>query len=163
VLKIKYVIFGALLYAFWLFLTNSMEIASLSAGVIVVLFVLWFNRSLLIEASETSFFNVFGLWRLLVFIIVLLKEIVLANIQVAKIVLNPKMPIQPTFFYYPMKLKKAMNKLVYANAITLTPGTLTIDVEEEGFIIHALTNEAREGLPGSMLEKHAYRLEDDHA
>jgi multicomponent Na+:H+ antiporter subunit E len=162
VLKIKYVLFGALLYAFWLFLTVSLELASLSAGLVVVLFVLWFNRALLIEAHESSFFHWRGVFNFFVFVLVLLKEIVVANIQVAKIVLNPKMPIQPTFFYYPVKLKKAMNKVIYANAITLTPGTLTIDVEEDGFIIHALTDDAREGLPGSALEKYANTLEDGH-
>jgi multicomponent Na+:H+ antiporter subunit E len=162
VLKIKYVLFGALLYAFWLFLTISLEVASLSAGLMVVLFVLWFNRSLLIEVHESSFFQLRGFTSFFVFVVVLLKEIVIANIQVAKIVLNPKMPIQPTFFYYPVKLKKAMNKVIFANAITLTPGTLTIDVEEDGFIIHALTDEAREGLPGSVLEKYANKLENEN-
>ncbi len=159
-LKIKYVLFGALLYAFWLFLTISLEVASLSAGLMVVLFVLWFNRSLLIEPHETSLFHWRGILNFFVFGMVLLKEIVVANIQVAKIVLNPKMPIQPAFFYYPVQLKKAMSKVIFANAITLTPGTLTIDLEEKGFIIHALTDDAREGLPGSVLEKYANLLED---
>lgn len=153
---------GLILFIFWLFLTFTLDLISFVVGVVVVLGVLWFNRDLIIEPSEADFYSLKGVYKLIRFSIVLIKEIIIANIQVAKIVLDPKMPIQPSFFEYPIKLKKPMNQVIYANAITLTPGTLTVDVKDDVFIIHALTNDARFGLPNSSLEKAAYTLEDIH-
>jgi len=153
---------GLTLFLFWLFLTFTLDLISFVVGIIVVVGVLWFNRDLMIDSSEADFYSLKGAYKLIRFFIILIKEIIIANIQVAKIVLDPKMPIQPSFFEYPMKLKKSMNQVIYANAITLTPGTLTVDMNEDVFIIHALTDDARLGLPNSTLEKAAYTLEDLH-
>lgn len=156
----KSLVMAGMLFAFWLFLTFSLDVASILAGLVVVLAVLWFNRKLILTEAEMDFYTLAGIGRFLRFLGVLIYEIILANLQVAKIVLDPKMPIQPSFFHYPMKLKKPMHQVLYANAITLTPGTLTVDVIADGFIIHALTDEAKAGLPGSRLERFAHRLED---
>lgn len=158
----KFIWIGILLFGFWMLLTYTTDVFSFFIGLIVVGFVLWFNRDLLLIETETDLYTFRGIIRLIRFFIVLLREIVIANIQVAKIVLNPKMPIQPSFFKYPIKLKKPLNQVIYANGITLTPGTLTIDVQEDYFIIHALTDSAKNGLFDSDLEKAANQLEDYH-
>lgn len=158
----KFIWMGILLFGFWMLLTYTFDMFSFFIGLIVVSFVLWFNRDLLLIESETDLYSFKGIIRLIRFFMVLLKEIVVANIQVAKIVLDPRMPIQPSFFKYPIKLKKPLNQVIYANGITLTPGTLTIDVQEDYFIIHALTDSAKNGLNGSDLEKAANQLEDYH-
>lgn len=151
---------GLLLFSFWLLLTVTYNVISLMIGIGVVLIVLWFNRDLLINEHESDFYSIKSIIRLIQFLFVLVKEIIIANIQVAKIVLDQKMPIQSSFFHYPIQLKKPMNQVIYANAITLTPGTLTVDTKDDYFIIHALTDDAKNGLSGSALEKAANRLED---
>lgn len=153
---------GLLLFSFWLLLTYTFDLFSIIVGFVVVLMVLWFNRSLLINEHESDLYSVKSSFQLIKFLFVLVKEIIIANIQVAKIVLDPKMPIQASFFHYPIKLKKPMNQVIYANAITLTPGTLTVDTKDDYFVIHALTDSARDGLYGSDFEKAANQLEDNH-
>lgn len=73
---------------------------------------------------------------LFVYIPVFLYKLVLANLDIAYRVLNPKLPINPKIVKVPTSLKSDFLKLVLANSITLTPGTLTLDVEEDGLLIH---------------------------
>lgn len=153
---------GLLLFSFWLLLTYTFDLFSIIVGIVVILMVLWFNKDLIINENESDLYSIKAVYRLIKFLFVLIKEIIIANIQVAKIVLDPKMPIQASFFHYPIQLKKPMNQVIYANAITLTPGTLTVDTKDDYFVIHALTDSAKDGLFGSALEKAANQLEDNH-
>jgi len=51
-------------------------------------------------------------------------------------VLSPKMPINPQIVKVPTALKSDFSKLILANSITLTPGTLSLDVEDDGVLVH---------------------------
>ncbi len=81
-------------------------------------------------------------YRLLLFIVwylpVFIWKLILANIDVAKRVLNPKLPLNPGFVKVPTKLKDDFAKLMLANSITLTPGTLSIDASEDAIYIHTV-------------------------
>ncbi len=63
-------------------------------------------------------------------------KLIQANISLAKIVLDPKLPIRPGFVKIRTGLGKDVSKLILANSITLTPGTLTVDVDEDELLIH---------------------------
>jgi multicomponent Na+:H+ antiporter subunit E len=81
-------------------------------------------------------------YRLLLFIVwylpVFIWKLILANIDVAKRVLNPKLPLNPGFVKVPTKLKGDFAKLMLANSITLTPGTLSIDASDDAIYIHTV-------------------------
>jgi len=81
--------------------------------------------------------GVAGVFRFIfVFIPVFLYKLILANLDIAYRVLSPRLPINPKIVKVPTQLKGDFQKLVLANAITLTPGTLTLDVEDDGLLIH---------------------------
>jgi len=81
----------------------------------------------------------------------LVWQIVIANIDVARIILNPKLPISPRLISVPANQKTVVGQVMYANSITLTPGTITLDVRENQILVHALTQEAADGvLSGDM-------------
>lgn len=63
-------------------------------------------------------------------------KLIQSNISLAKIVLNPKLPIKPGFVTIKTGLDSDLSKLILANSITLTPGTLSIDVNEDEVLIH---------------------------
>ncbi|ACR80741.1 MULTISPECIES: Na+/H+ antiporter subunit E [Kosmotoga] len=63
-------------------------------------------------------------------------EMIKANLDVARRVLNPKLPINPAIVKIPTNLKGDFSKLTLANSITLTPGTLTVDMDEENLYVH---------------------------
>ena len=68
-----------------------------------------------------------------------IREIVKANVRIALIVLNPKLPISPEIKRGKTKLSTPHGKLLLASSITLTPGTLTVDVERDEFQIHCVS------------------------
>lgn len=130
-----------ILMVFWLLLTWSLHRQSLMFGLAVCIFVVWFCRDMLIFEEERPRIAPKNLFRLIKFSFSLVIEIIKANIQVALIVLNPKMPISPTLVEFKTNIKNDLTKVVLANSITLTPGTLTIDLEKDVYLIHCLTRE----------------------
>lgn len=70
------------------------------------------------------------------YIPILIIELIKANLDVAKRVLNPNLPINPGIVKVPTKVKSDLGKLTLANSITLTPGTISIDADEENVYIH---------------------------
>jgi len=81
----------------------------------------------------------------------LLKEIVLANIDVARRILDPGLPIRPTIVWVRASQKGDLGRVIYANSITLTPGTVSIDMVGDQIAVHALSYEgAAEDMAGDM-------------
>ena len=69
------------------------------------------------------------------------KEIVKANVQVVKAVLSPDMEISPTMVKVPSNPKTEIGKTMFGNSITLTPGTVTVEMSEDEILVHALLTE----------------------
>ncbi|MBN2658031.1 MAG: Na+/H+ antiporter subunit E [Spirochaetales bacterium] len=72
----------------------------------------------------------------LIFLLVFVKAVILSNLDVAFRVLKPSLPINPGIVRVKTKLKSRLGRLFLANAITLTPGTITVEAEGEDFYIH---------------------------
>jgi multicomponent Na+:H+ antiporter subunit E len=148
------------MFIFWLILIPRYTIENIIAGLLVCWGVIWFSADLLIEEDQASIYSRKGIKLYFRYVVNLIIEIVKANIDVAKIVLSKNMDIQPHFFKVPLRVKKDLNKVIYANAITLTPGTLSVDMEQDYILVHALTNAAANGIEGSVLEKGIIELEE---
>jgi multicomponent Na+:H+ antiporter subunit E len=145
---------------FWLILIPSYTIENIVAGLLVCLGALWFSSELLIDEEQASIYSKKGILLYVRYVYHLIIEIVKANIDVAKIVLSKNMDIQPHFFKVPLNIKKDLNKVIYANAITLTPGTLSVDIKDDYILVHALTSAAANGIEGSVLELGINELEE---
>ena len=145
---------------FWVILIPRYTIENILAGLLVCLGVLWFCSEMLIQENQASIYSYKGIILFLKYIYRLVIEIVKANIDVARIVLSKNMDIQPHFFKVPLHIKKDLNKVIYANAITLTPGTLSVDIDEQFLLVHALTHTAANGIEGSILEQGIIELEE---
>ena len=85
----------------------------------------------------------------------LLYQIALANIDVARRVWNPELPISPCMIDVPHRLRSGYGIATYANSITLTPGTVTVEAPGDApFVVHALTREAgQDVLAGDMHDR----------
>ncbi len=103
------------------------------------------------------------LFRLIPFLIgyfwVLIKEIVKANVCVLKIILSPELQPEPALVYFDTKLKSGVARMMLANSITLTPGTITVSVEKQRFCVHCLDRELAEGMEESVFVKLLERME----
>ena len=134
-----------ILFAFWLILSGHFDakyisIGVLSAGLVTFLTNDLFHSALSYgERVETKTRLVFlQLWRFLAYLPWLLSRIIMANIQVAYLVLHPKMPIEPVLFLFQTKMRKGIAQVTLAHSITLTPGTVTVNLENGKYIIHTL-------------------------
>lgn len=86
-------------------------------------------------------------------------EIVKSNIDVAKRIWQPKMPISPTIVTVDASQKTALGLVIHANSITLTPGTLSIDVEPGLIEVHTLSTESIADLEGGEMDRRVSKLE----
>ncbi len=121
-----------LLFIVWIGLTNSLNIQELIVGAVVAFTVARFftpNRELHLRKLALKYIK---------FIPIFLKNLVQSNIAVAKIVLNPKLPINTGIVKLQTSLKDDYDKLILANAITLTPGTITVELRDKELFIHIL-------------------------
>ena len=93
----------------------------------------------------------------------LFKEIILSNLAVAKVILSPKLPIHPRILRVAASQKTHVGQVIYANSITLTPGTVTLDVRHGNFLVHALTTDSTEGLLSGEMDRRVTHLEANAA
>ena len=88
----------------------------------------------------------------------LLVEIVKSSIDVARLVLSPSMPISPTVLELKSEGLNDAGKVILGNSITLSPGTVTIDLHKDTFLIHCLTKESAQGLQDQEAQRRVKRL-----
>lgn len=85
------------------------------------------------------------------YIAILLWEIVKANFAVIHLILSAKLEPEPVLFRFRKPLKMDTHKVLLANSITLTPGTITVDVnEKDEYLVHALDKDLAEGIEDSV-------------
>ncbi len=89
----------------------------------------------------------------------LAKEIVLSNLSVARVILTPSLPIHPRIVSVSASQKTDVAQVIYANSITLTPGTVTLDVRDGNLLVHALTSDSAEGLLSGEMDRRVAALE----
>ena len=124
-----------ILFLIWLALTSSFHWQEVAVGAFLSLVLaLILNKNYMALGLPSLSLKKIGFS--VVYIIVLFKEIVVANFDVAYRVLHPKMPIQPGIVVIKTELKQDIAKLILANSITLTPGTFTLDIQGDRLLIH---------------------------
>lgn len=89
----------------------------------------------------------------------LAKEIARSGWQVTRIILDPRLPVSPALVRFKPSQRSTVGLVTHANSITLTPGTVTVEADHDGFLVHALTREAAEGLEGSEMDRRVCRFE----
>ncbi|WP_132058464.1 monovalent cation/H+ antiporter subunit E [Halorussus amylolyticus] len=140
-------------FGFYLLIGGSLSTFDLATGALSGLIV----ASLLWRISLSGFANVPRLLariaRMAVYAPFLLWEIAKANLQIAYVVLHPDLPIDPEMVEFDAAVWSELPATVLANSITLTPGTLTVDVSRRHFTVHALTTDTRDDLLGGTLER----------
>jgi len=147
----QYVILSLVLYAFWLVLSGLFKTKFLVIGLITALVTAHLTRPLLRLPSTARPGECFvaldiPYLKLFAYVPWLLWEIAKANIDVVKLVLDPKMPIDPEVVRFKMPMENPLAHVILANSITLTPGTVTMDLEDGVYYIHAITDNAAASL-----------------
>ncbi len=160
--KIKrFILLYILLLSFWLLLSTYLDWFHLTFGLISTLLVSLFTYDM-VFVNEDRGNNFKKLIRFISYLPWLLYQIVLSNVDVAKRVLDPKMPIDPVMITFDSGLKTDLSRTILANSITLTPGTVTVDIDDNTFVIHALAKKLGDDLlEGAMEKKVAHVFMED--
>ena len=129
----------ATLFGLWLLLSGFFEPFFLFLGVVCCALVTVIAQRMDVVDAEGQPVHI--TWRFLTYLPWLAWQIVLANIDVARRVLSPARPIEPVLKWVPASQRSDLGAVIYANSITLTPGTVSTSVEPGRIQVHALSGE----------------------
>ncbi len=152
-MKARTLVLAAGLFGFWFALNPKLSVVNLALGALLCALVAPATEYLLADHLASIRLTPGQLLRLALYFPFLVWEIVKANVDVAERVLDPGLPISPVIIKFRFLLKDDLPTVTLANSITLTPGTLTVDVRDDEFTIHCLAEEFAEGIFAETLQK----------
>lgn len=94
------------------------------------------------------------------YFLVLIWEVIKANIAVMKLIFTPKVEVKPKLVYFKVDLQTGLGKLFLANSITLTPGTITADIVGDEYCVHALDEDFSGGMDDSTFVRQLRKMEE---
>lgn len=147
-----------ILIGIWLLWSGHYTPLLISLGVLSVLITIAVSRRMHIVDDEAVPLGLRPL-RTLRYLVWLVIEIAKCNVDVARRILDPKLPISPTLIEVQTGQKDDVGRVLYANSITLTPGTISVETRGGVIVVHALTAEAAEGLLTGDMDRRVTRLE----
>jgi multicomponent Na+:H+ antiporter subunit E len=152
-----------LIFAVWLILNGKVTIEICCFGLVISAALFYFMCRFMGYSMKKELL----IWRLLPLMVqyfgVLVAEIVKANLVVLKIVLNPLVQPEPALVYFDTELRSELAKVMLANSITLTPGTITVSVEDNHYCVHCLDRELGEGIEHSVFVELLEKIEEEEA
>lgn len=148
---------SALLVIIWLLLVNSLAPGQLLLGTLLAILIPLFTNAFWTDRPQQV-----RLWRLARFGLRVILDIVVANVQVAILILGPTRNLQPAFIHYPLELRSEFAITLLANTISLTPGTVTanVDADAKGLLIHALDVDDQEAMLSHIRERYEKPLKE---
>ncbi|RDH86018.1 MAG: cation transporter [endosymbiont of Galathealinum brachiosum] len=146
------------LAAFWLLISGHNTALMLSLGAVSIAFVLYIAHRMDILDHESQPLHL--TLKLPGFYAWLTKEIILANILVVKHIWLGKKTISPTMTTIKVNQQTDIGKVIYANSITLTPGTVSVTLNGDQIIVHALLRESIIDLQAGEMDRRVTELEN---
>ena len=146
-----------LLFAFWLLLSGHYDFWFIGLGFISSASAVFLARRMgIVDAEGLPLDLVPGLLRYAPW---LFGTVIRANFDVARRILHPRLPITPMVIRGPAEQRTAPGRVSYANSITLTPGTISLEVSDDEIEVHALSVDAAEDLQSGEMGRRVVALE----
>ncbi len=149
-----------LYFMLWVIFNGRLTLEIATFGLIIAGIVLWFTCRYMGYSLKAER-KLYGRVLLFVkYVALLVKEIIKANFSVIHLILTQKEEVQPVLVTFHTDLKTPVGKAFLANAITLTPGTITVTLEEDEYMVHCLDEDLTEGINDSTFQEYIRRLEE---
>ncbi|NGX15112.1 Na+/H+ antiporter subunit E [Wenzhouxiangella sp. XN24] len=153
---------STVIFAFWLVISASLSPADLLLGAALSLLLgAWSARFL--WAGQVPRITARQWLALLRTLPVFSAAVFMSALHVVRIVADPRLPISPRLVICRSRLRRPVSRVAFANAVTLTPGTLTVDVEDGVFLVHCLDEACAQRLQDGALEKRIARIFEPEA
>lgn len=150
---------AALLFGLWVLLSGKLEAFHLGVGVLTVMFVVW--QMGVLPPMDAGDNHRLRYHRFVPYAFWLLWEMLLSALYVARVVISPRRHLDPQMVEFHSDQPSLLSAVILANSITLTPGTLTIDLTDNRFVVHALTTKTARGLLEGDMPQRVARLFSD--
>ncbi len=154
-LRITFILSFLILFILWIVLSGRFDGFHITLGLISSAIVAAISGDLMFTSRQPR--GIFSLWlRMIAYVPWLMYQIFLANVHVMYLVFHPKMTelINPKIIEFESRLKGDYARTAFANSITLTPGTITVNVTVLGrFSVHCIDDQSGLSLPGGMEER----------
>ena len=147
------------LFIFWLLLSGIYQPLIIAFGIASSLLVAWIAHRM--DVIDHEGFPIHLGAKAVSYWPWLIWEIIKANIDVAAIIIKPKLPITPTMFNSPASQKTEVGQVTYANSITLTPGTISVGVADGIVEVHALTSQSADDVITGRMDQRVSQMEGD--
>jgi len=141
------------LFAVWLVLSGRYDLFHVITGFVVACGVAWLNTGF-----AHSAFHQFPWVRAVVYIPWLFLRVVQSSLHLTKLILSPSLPIRPKLISYRSHLQHQGAIVVLGNSVTLTPGTITVEVKGSNLLVHAIDEAAGEDLTSGRMEEKIARV-----
>lgn len=141
-------LYALVLFALWLLLSESLNPLHVVTGLAAALVIVTLNT----RAPASSPYRVRG-WRAALYVPWLLSRILLSGLHLSYLILHPRMPIQPRLFRHPTALGHEAGIVLLSNSITLTPGTITVEADDDSVLVHAMDGTSAEDVVSDRLER----------
>jgi multicomponent Na+:H+ antiporter subunit E len=140
------------LFGFWLLLSASYDIAHLIVGALIASVVMWLNPAGAPWARKMSWLALLG------YLPWLTGRILKSGFHVSRLILAPSLPIAPRLIHHQTDLKSDGELVVLGNSITLTPGTITVEVAPGELVVHAIDEASSSDLTDGVLDAKVARM-----
>lgn len=151
-----------LLYFFlWVIFNGNFTLEICLLGIVIAGAVFAFTCKFMDYSIEKEKKNLKNIGKFLRYVCVLIREIVKANFAVIPMILSEREEIEPTLVSFRTDLKTPSARAFLANAITLTPGTITVHLEEDSYVVHCLDESLADGMDDSVFVKLLSEMEQD--
>ena len=119
-------------------------------GAVICAALYWFICKFMGYSIKSDIRTVKKIGQLFCYIVTVIVEVIKANGQVIHFILTSKYEVQPKLIRFKTDLKKEASRVTLANSITLTPGTITVTLEDDEYVVHCLDEELAEGMDESI-------------
>ena len=149
-----------LLFAFWLILNGQWTAEIAVTGLVICGLLYAFLCAFMDYSPRREWALVRRLPRAVAYMAYLVGEVFKSGIATIRLIWSPRLVVQPEITSFHTRLKTGSGKVILGNSITMTPGTITVDVRDDLFLVHCLDEDFAQGLEGSEMEKRIMRLEE---
>jgi len=147
-----------ILFTFWVLFSEHYQLKYIIIGLCSSALVTYLTHDLIYNPqSKTSKYNIKLIFptsfNLLKYTFWLILAIIKANIQIAMIIIKPNMPIDPGLVQFETSLRRKVSLVTLANSITLTPGTITVELRNYTYLVHYLVRESAGDLETGLMQR----------
>ena len=146
-------------FLIWIIFNGQFTLEIAAFGVVIAGFIYWFICKFLNYSPRTDIILIKKMFQILHYLFVLILEIVKANFTVVKLSMSSKYELEPVVIKFRTDLKTRPARILLANSITLTPGTITVSLSNDEYMVHCLDKSLAQGIDKSIFVELLEKME----